>query len=113
MTDEPLVSVGPELARMNRMITAAREAWPDGALEACEKLEAATTGWSIGWSRGGNRTWVEPGYYATRIDWHYTDTAPRYLHAATVDELATAIELQPLPDRGPAEFEPLDLPPRD
>lgn len=112
MTDEPLASVGPELARMNRMIIAERTGWPDGAVEACEKLEDAAPGWSINWSAGGNMTWDKPGYYAELIGWHYTDTTPRYLYGATVDELAAEIEQHPLPPRGLAEYRPLVVPPR-
>lgn len=113
MTGEPLASVGPELARMNRMIIAEHAGWPDGALEACEKLEADSPGWGITWNAGGQMTWVEAGYYATRIDWHRGDEAPRYLHATTPDELAAAIELQPLPERGPAEFHPVVITDKD
>ena len=112
MTDEPLISVGHELARMNRMIIALRNDWPDGAVEECEKLEDASPGWGISWSAGGNMTWTKPGYYATRADWHRTDVAPRYLHGATSGELAAAIEQHPLPERGLAEYRPLDRPSR-
>jgi hypothetical protein len=101
------------LAAANRRLLALHTGWPDGAVEDCEDLEAKTPGWGISWSGGGNRTWIEPGYYATRVDWHVTDTEPRYLHAATVDELAAAIELHPLPERGPAEFHPVVITGKD
>lgn len=105
MSHDPLASVGPELARMNRMIIAERLGWPAGAVEECEKLDDASPGWSITWEAGC--------YCATRVGWRHGDEVPRWLYGETVDELATAIEQHPLPERGPRKFRPLDLPPRD
>jgi hypothetical protein len=103
--------VGPELAAMNLRILALRTGWPDGAIDECEKLQDASPGWSISWSPGGNPSWAETGYYATRVGWHVTD-ALRYLHGATVDELAAAIEQHPLPQHGLADYRPLEVPSR-
>lgn len=105
MTDEPLASVGPELARMNRMIKAQREGWPAGTVEACEKLDDASPGWSISWHAGS--------YCATRARWRHGDETPRWLYGATVEELAAAIELHPVPPIGLAEYRPLQRPASD
>lgn len=108
-----LEPVGPELAVRNRRLTAERTGWPDGALEACEKLEAETPGWSISWYAGGGMTWVEAGYYASRADWHTHAKPPQWLYGATVEDLAVAIEEHPLPEPGLAEYRPLWRPDAD
>lgn len=86
--------VGRELAWANRRLLAARQGWPEGALEACETIERDQPAWSItwrtatpGWADAWSSQAAQPaGYYATRYE------APRVeLYAASPDELAAAI----------------------
>lgn len=113
MTDEPLHPVGAELAAKNRRLIAERLGWPAGTVEVCERLEAESPGWSVSWSDGGGPAWEKPGFYAGRISWHRTDPGPRFLHAATADELRTELAVQPARQDPLSEYRPLDLPPRD
>jgi hypothetical protein len=55
-----------ELRARNRRIVAERVGWPDGAVEACERLEREYRGWDVRWLddwfvKGFER---QAGYYA-------------------------------------------------
>lgn len=90
-TPLPLHPPGPELAAKNRRLLAERWGWPDGALQACEKIEKLHPGWSAMWSAGGEHTWREPGFYATHPDLRRGSGPTHYLHAETMAEMLAVI----------------------
>ena len=61
----PLRPAGPELARLNRQEEAERLEWPDGVLEACERLDKKHIGWYTTWQRA-TATRKESGFYGVR-----------------------------------------------
>lgn len=88
---QPLPEPGPELAARNRRIVAERLKWPDGAIDACERIERDHPGWNVYYAA---RPWptLKSGYYATRLHSHRLE---RRLYGATANELATSISEQP------------------
>lgn len=80
------------VAYRNRHILAERLDWPDGAVEACERIERERPGWSVWWlgentCRGFERpaqfTATRDGYDGTQVD------------AADADQLLAAIDDAP------------------
>jgi hypothetical protein len=98
MTD--LAPIGPYLATRNRRLFAQRGGWPDGALDACEILDAECPGWTVYWSRGpvGDS---RPGFYAIRDR--------ETVYAADAAVLAGRLALIPVPDRGLGPMPPLTV----
>ena len=90
-----LPPTGPELFRMNRRVLAERTGWPALAVEICEDIEDESPEWFVTWSHGGGMLWKEPGFYAGRHDWRWSDPRPRYVYGATADDLREAIEAHP------------------
>ena len=83
---------GRELAWANRRIRAGRGHWPDGALEACERIETAHPDWAVVWLPPNPfKGFVHSArYWATRDGVHgYEVTAP------DPDMLVQAIEEAP------------------
>jgi hypothetical protein len=62
----PLDPPGPALAAKNRRLLAGRKDWPQGAVEACEAIEAQHPDWFPMWSAGGEASRPDTGYYAQR-----------------------------------------------
>ena len=81
---------GVELAWKNRRLFAEREAWPEGAVEACEDIEREHPDWYPNYSHGGTlgRQHRDAGYYAGRrgAPW---EEPPAY--GANPQELTAAI----------------------
>ena len=77
---------GPELYAANRRLAAYRNHWPDGALEACEKLDAEHPGWSIGY----RHVWREhpAGFYALHDGHEHNEHQP---YGATPEGLDASI----------------------
>lgn len=90
---EPLRPPGPELAASNRRLLAQRGRWPEGAVQACEAIEADFPDWGVSYSHGGGATWVDPGYYARRIRHRHMED---YEYGSTVEEIRAAIEVSQL-----------------
>ncbi|GGL21584.1 hypothetical protein [Mangrovihabitans endophyticus] len=86
----PLPAPGPELGRRNRRLIAERLHWPDGALEACERIDRCHPGWMSTWAPGGGVEWVERGFYAQPRLARRSD--PRWLFGATPLELLAALD---------------------
>lgn len=64
MTDDPAQKYA--LAWKTRRIFAAKENWPEGALEACEALEREFPHVHPVWNKGGMAgVWHRPGFYGT------------------------------------------------
>lgn len=80
------------LAWNNRQILADRLHWPDGALQACERIERDHPDWSISWLRENTISGFErpAGYRAVRGGFHSC-----VVSAATAEELVRAIEGAP------------------
>ena len=82
---------GPELARRNRRHAAELEAWPAGALRACELLEERFLGWNPSyrhahWADGGE----DPaGFYARNPRHKHMEP---FAYGATAADLAAAIQ---------------------
>lgn len=81
-----LLPPGPELVVANRRVMAARLDWPDGAVEACEQIDADHPGWSADY-RHAYREWPA-GFYAAHDN--HSHLEPN-LYGATPDELRAAI----------------------
>lgn len=79
----PMLPPGPELAARNRRILAERLNWPDGALDACERLDRP--GWSANYRREGCGP---AGFYGT----HKCARGPEVeVYGPTADDLDAAI----------------------
>jgi hypothetical protein len=79
----------PEVQERNRELVAERLGWPDGAIEACRKVEAAHPGWYSWWSPNPWPPRDGPAYGAARINARWNDPT---LYADTPEELAELIE---------------------
>jgi hypothetical protein len=71
----------PEDRIRARRAVAANLRWPDGAVDACIKLEAEHRGWAVFWTRGWGAS-APPGFRAAHI--HHP---MRELRAATAEEM--------------------------
>lgn len=100
---------GPDLAAKNRRLFAAKQHWPEGIVETCEKLGAAHPDWYIDWARPGSPTYPAPGYYGAR--WSRERSEPM-VYGATPDELEAAIESHPW-GKSLGEYRPIIWPARD
>lgn len=82
---------GPELLRHNRRVMAERIGWPDGAVEACDKLQDAYPGWNPGWQPESTiRGFEHPaGYFASRLGRRYNEPVA---YGSDPDELASVID---------------------
>jgi hypothetical protein len=91
MSSTDLHPIGPDLLRHNRRVMAERIGWPDGALEACDKLEAAYPDWIVGWQRESTITgFARPaGFYASRWSRRYNEPSA---YGEDPLDLAVAIE---------------------
>lgn len=91
MATEHLHPVNDDLLRHNRRIIASRIGWPDGAVEACDKLQDAYPDWIPGWQPASTIPGFEhpAGYFASRHSRRH-DEPPAY--GADPLELAAAIE---------------------
>jgi hypothetical protein len=89
MTGDPEPEAYREMRRRNLRLLAQSGNWPEGAVQACEQIEAEHPGWSVFYSNGGWMTWKEAGYYARRR--RHRRLQP-YTYGATPDELRFAIE---------------------
>ncbi len=78
---------GPELNAVNRRLAAARHNWPDGALEACERLDAVH---GPRWSTSYRHAWRDQpaGFYASHRDHKHLEPAQ---YGATPEDLDAAI----------------------
>lgn len=68
MTESELKPFTPELLAHNRRVMAKRMHWPEGALEACDKIAERFPGWIPGYDHGGkvgHHEWPA-GYYASQ-----------------------------------------------
>lgn len=85
------------VAWKNRRILAKRLDWPDGALEACERIEREHRDWAIAWlSENRTKGFERPaGYWAKREGMHAFE-----VYATDADELVRMIG-----DAPPAEHE--------
>lgn len=99
-----------ELLDGNRRLFAERQHWPDGALAACESIDADHPGWYTTWRDGNTWSGDKAGYYAYQRKPSGTWEHPP-LYAATPDDLRAEIETHPLVE--PPPFTPLDVPGRD
>ena len=79
----------PEVQERNRELVAERLGWPDGALEACRKVEAVHSGWYCWWSPTPWPPRDRPAYGAARVNAHW-NVPP--LYAETPDDLAMLID---------------------
>ncbi|UQU64875.1 hypothetical protein COUCH_00460 [Couchioplanes caeruleus] len=75
---EPLPPTGPELGRRNRRLIAKRTGWPEGAVEACERIEDAFPAWSVSWRHEN----VIPGFLSP--EGFYAERPGRYSWDKTV-----------------------------
>lgn len=92
---EPLRPPGPGLAAHNRRVLAERLGWPAGAVEVCERVDAAHPGWHTNWSSGEpSRTRPRRGFYAQPYAAKRGD--PKLLYGADEAELHAAIQANPL-----------------
>lgn len=81
-----------ELGRRNRRLIAERADWPDGAVEACEKIEDEYPEWVIWWAPENPAKGFEhdAGFFATPA--HYVHRSARRRHfGATPEELSEAL----------------------
>lgn len=79
-----------ELAWKNRRTLARRLGWPDGAAEACERVERAHLRWHPSWCPGYGRTRPRPGFYA--VLWKEDLRLRPVIFGADGPALARAIE---------------------
>jgi len=98
-----------DLQRKNGRLLAERLGWPDGAIEACERLEdeyGLCVAWYPRWrmatpgfdNEAGFYAWVpddQPGYWAVG----YGYVRRKQWYGATADELAAALDRQATPTR--------------
>jgi hypothetical protein len=84
----PLHPPGPELARKNRRLIASRLGWPDGAVEACEAIDADNPRWHTSYRHADERRKQPAGFYALHGDSTAYEPVP---YGATPDELRKAI----------------------
>jgi hypothetical protein len=81
----------PELLAHNRRAMAARMHWPEGALEACDKIADRFPGWNPGYDHGGKvgtHEWPA-GFYASHQSRRHGE--PR-AYGVTPEALTVAIE---------------------
>lgn len=98
-----------ELLIKNRRIFAGH-GWPDGALEACERIDADHPGWYATWRDGNDWSGMAAGYYAY-YQKHPGSWEHPPLYGATPDDLRAEIETHPLVE--PPPFRPIEIPARD
>lgn len=81
-----------EMAARNRVTLTGRLRWPEGALQACQQVEARHKHWSLWWSRKNVVPGFErpAGFTAVRDDGHYLGRA--LVFAETAAELEPLIE---------------------
>lgn len=91
--------IGPDLLRLNRRVIASRTGWPEGAVEACDKLHDAYPDWIPGWQPANTiRGFEKPaGYYASRHNRRHDE--PSAYGEDPVD-LAVAIATWPFDEFG-------------
>jgi len=81
------MSLPPVDPEKNRALIAERLGWPDGALEACRKLEAEFPAWMVFWTKGGLPRDPNPGYRA--VTWNARRRG--YAYGKTAEELGAAL----------------------
>jgi hypothetical protein len=63
-----LAPIDDRLYAKNRRSAATYCNWPDGALEECERLDAAHPGWHVGWLPANDITgWERPAGYCASL----------------------------------------------
>jgi hypothetical protein len=88
-------AVTETLRQRNMRLIAGRTGWPEGALEACEEIEAKYPDWSVDW-RPENRCpgFEHPtGYFARTGPDH--PSRRRDLFAVTAEDLLALLDREP------------------
>lgn len=108
--------VGPQTLAANRRLIAERCGWPDGAADACGRLDAqwprepywdgTRPRWYTFWSPGPVGAEPRPGFYAVRESARAWEP-PAF--GATPAELVAAVEAWPVRSRTIETLDPLPL----
>ncbi|BBH64848.1 hypothetical protein ACTI_15330 [Actinoplanes sp. OR16] len=77
------------LSHSNRRVLAERQSWPDGVLEACERIEDAYPDWSVGWlgENPGPPAFARPSTFRAQPRPDRRHHSHTDLRATTADEL--------------------------
>lgn len=92
----PMTGDPPEVLReRNQRLIAERTGWPEGALEACRRIETEFPAWSVGWAPENKCPGFEcpTGFHARIYRAHWSERREQF--AETAEELLRLLSREP------------------